>query len=83
MGVENAELIEKEIPNLETEYDIIIKVYSAGLNPVDWKMCDWASPRGFGLDGCGLVFKAGEKVNKEELIVGETIVYFHGNLFRT
>lgn len=36
-----------------------------------------------GLDVCGLVTKLGSKVDPKQFTVGKTIVFYHGNLFRT
>ena len=37
-GVENAIIIEKEIP-VPKDYEIVVKVFATGLNPVDYKRC--------------------------------------------
>ena len=49
-------------PEMETDHDIVIKVFAAALNPVDMKKCEWEGgvfnfkfPSRSGIDGCGLV----------------------------
>lgn len=84
-GIENATIKDVEIPE-PGDYDILVKVLATGLNPVDWKRCEWEwgifkFPCHFGLDACGLVYKLGKKVDQNLFIPNKTVVYYHGNLF--
>lgn len=73
-------------PQLETEYDVLVKVKAVGLNPVDSKINFWHSSipdmdDNFvgGLDVCGEILAMGEKVTGWAL--GDRVVY-HGNMKR-
>lgn len=86
-GVENAEIQAVNMPE-PGEYDVVVKVLATGLNPVDWKRCDWEwgnfkVPCHIGIDACGLVHSLGSKVDKAHFIPGKTVIYYHGNLFKT
>jgi NADPH:quinone reductase len=82
LGVENAEL--REVPRsvIENPQDIVVRMKAGGLNPVDWKKCDWHAPRSIGIDGCGIVEEIGSEVDVKVFIPQKTLVYFHGPLNR-
>mmetsp|Transcript_60078 Transcript_60078/g.68359 ORF Transcript_60078/g.68359 Transcript_60078/m.68359 type:complete len:363 (+) Transcript_60078:58-1146(+) len=86
-GVENLVLTQNvPIPELDDEFSIRIRVKAVGLNPVDAKRCEWESEafplgRVVGIDGAGIVDKIGSSVDKNKFKEGETIVFFHGNVF--
>ncbi|MDG3085351.1 zinc-binding dehydrogenase [Vibrio hannami] len=75
------------IPRLKNEYDVVVKVYCVGLNPVDAKVNFWYSDvdgadETFvgGLDVAGEIVELGNKVTGWS--VGDKVLY-HGNMFRT
>jgi NADPH2:quinone reductase len=82
LGAENLVLhTDAPVALPESPYDIVVRIYAAALNPVDWKMCDWGAPRGIGIDGTGLVVAVGSSVDTTQFRVGESIIYFHAPLF--
>jgi len=54
---------EVDVPALESEYDILVKLHACSLNPVDTKARQGAFPTNpvLGYDGAGLVVTAGSK----------------------
>ncbi|WP_261818070.1 zinc-binding dehydrogenase [Vibrio gallicus] len=75
------------MPRIETEWDVIVKVDAAALNPVDAKIHLWKSmvtemDDNFvgGLDVAGEIVAVGEKVI--EWSVGDRVLY-HGNMRRS
>ncbi|ORT52849.1 dehydrogenase [Vibrio sp. qd031] len=79
-----SELVE---PELENDWDVVVKVHAVGLNPVDAKVNFWKAlvpdiDNTFvgGLDVSGTVVKVGDKV--ESWVVGDKVLY-HGNMRRT
>jgi NADPH:quinone reductase-like Zn-dependent oxidoreductase len=86
-GIDNLELTSIPIPEDIKPYEVAIKLLSSSLNPVDWKKCDWEGgpfkisyPCGCGLDGCGVVVRLGDSVDKAKFEINKTIVFFHGSL---
>lgn len=73
----------KEMPQPQPgASEVRVKVYAAGLNPVDYKLAvsgfrTWNYPFIFGLDVAGLIDALGENVT--DWNVGDA-VYYHGNL---
>lgn len=79
-------LDERPIPELQTEYDVRVRVRAVGLNPVDAKVNLWHSmvadmDDGFvgGLDVSGEIVAVGARV--EDWKVGDPVLY-HGNMRR-
>ncbi|MEZ9633007.1 zinc-binding dehydrogenase [Vibrio cyclitrophicus] len=73
-------------PSIENEFDVIVKVFAAGLNPVDGKINNWASlvdnmDDNFvgGLDVSGEIVEVGAEVSNWE--VGDQVLY-HGDMRR-
>ncbi|KAL4464764.1 hypothetical protein ABPG74_011325 [Tetrahymena malaccensis] len=86
-GVENIELVSKPLPTDLEEYEVLVKVKSAALNPVDYKCCDYEGgpfdfsfPRTVGIDHIGVVVKIGPKVDPNIYKVNETVLLAHGSL---
>lgn len=75
---------DRPIP-LPQKNEIRVKVYSVGLNPVDYKLAEgwgdikWSNPPVLGLDVAGIVDMLGEGVTNFK--VGDR-VYYHGNLLK-
>ncbi|CAB9505310.1 furan-3-one reductase [Seminavis robusta] len=76
------------IPTVVKGYDVLIKIWIAGLNPVDAKIDQWFSaippnvPKSMwvpGVDGVGEIAKVGSAV--VDWKVGDTVLY-HGDMFR-
>jgi len=86
-GLENVIMSDKEpVPELTSDYDVLIKVIAGGLNPVDYKRAGWPNskyPFTLGLDICGIVEKKGSKVDQDKFIEGKTVVLVHGSLANT
>lgn len=81
-GLNNFVFLKNEpLPTIINDYQIIIKNLAVGLNPVDYK---WAEreentyPYIPGLDGCGIVFEVGTKVDPS--YSKGRLVYWHGSL---
>ncbi|NHI00226.1 zinc-binding dehydrogenase [Oceanimonas sp. MB9] len=79
-------LDELAVPRLQTDYDVLIKVYAVGLNPVDAKVNLWHAmveqmDDQFvgGLDVSGEICAVGSKVTGWK--VGDRVLY-HGNMRR-
>ena len=77
---------DQPIPELETAFDVQVKVKAVGLNPVDTKVKDWHSgvpgmDENFvgGLDVSGEITAIGDKVTG--WAVGDRVLY-HGFMFR-
>lgn len=80
-GLENLKIHESEIPNPNSN-EVLIKIDSIGLNPVDYKLIESPSasfdyPHIFGLDAAGTVVSVGKDVT--EFTVGERVAG-HNNL---
>ncbi|MGR5144609.1 zinc-binding dehydrogenase [Photobacterium sp. DNB23_23_1] len=74
------------LPLLETDYDVLIKVHAVSLNPVDAKINYWFDGQKHkdntfvgGVDISGEIVEKGSRVENWEL--GERIIC-HGNMFR-
>ncbi len=80
-------LSEIPVPELETEFDVLVKVLAVGLNPVDAKVNRW-HPRVpdmdeqfvCGLDVSGEIVAVGQAV--QDWKVGDRVLY-HGNMLRS
>ena len=62
--------------------EVLVNIYAAGLNPVDYKTAtngnpNWTYPHVLGLDGAGIIEEVGEDVT--EWSPGDRVVY-HGDL---
>ncbi|OQQ10661.1 dehydrogenase [Vibrio splendidus] len=74
------------IPQLETEFDVVVKVYAVGLNPVDAKVNYWSGM----VDNMDDDFVGGLDVSGEVIAVGAAVkgwsigdqVLYHGNMRR-
>jgi NADPH:quinone reductase-like Zn-dependent oxidoreductase len=60
-------MLANNVPILKPSgFEVSVKVLSAGLNPVDWKRCEYEIPNIYhfpgyvGLDGFGIVLAVGE-----------------------
>lgn len=68
---------DREIPKVVKANDVLIRVKSAAVNPVDYKMLDWGIlvnewPAVFGCDIAGVIEKVGEKA-AEKWKVGDKV----------
>lgn len=66
--------------------DLLVKIITAGVNPVDWKRCLYDIPLFpipglVGVDCFGVVVAKGDQVGAE-FEVNKTYVYYHGPLSR-
>ncbi|KAL4439377.1 hypothetical protein ABPG74_017040 [Tetrahymena malaccensis] len=84
-GLENLQLVERETPQHLGDFDLLIKVKGAGLNPIDFKQCIWGPgpfnqqfPRSLGEDFSGVVVKIGGKVDPNIFKINETVVFTFG-----
>ncbi|MBK2109412.1 zinc-binding dehydrogenase [Francisella tularensis] len=80
------EYIEKEVPKLDKNLDVLVKVIAVGLNPVDAKINQWASMRKeplsqwvCGLDVYGEIVEIGKEVSGWHR--GDLVLY-HGDMMR-
>lgn len=71
------------IPQLAGPKDVLIKVHSAAINPVDWKMLDigffvgtW--PHAFGCDGAGTIDMLGEEAKEMGFSIGDRVAAYPG-----
>jgi NADPH:quinone reductase-like Zn-dependent oxidoreductase len=64
--------IEQPLPELQTEYDVLVRVLAAGLNPIDCKMVShfYVEGQSVGCDFCGIVELTG---HASSLAVGDRI----------
>ncbi|SEG03147.1 zinc-binding dehydrogenase [Vibrio hangzhouensis] len=76
-----------DIPELETDYDVLVRVTAIGLNPVDakihlWKSLAFRMDDSFvpGLDVSGVIVALGNKVTGWN--IGDSVLY-HGNMRRS
>ena len=87
-GFDHLELIhDHPLPNIESDYGVLIRNVAVGINPVDFKRCDRdqdpfsAAPFIIGADGCGTVEKIGPKVDSTVFKTGR-LVYYLSNIFK-
>jgi len=68
------------IPHIKNEYDVLIKIIAAGLNPIDALKFtfDISFPAIAGMDGCGIVEKIGPSVDPKEIPPGSLVYFVHG-----
>lgn len=77
---------ELNIPQLQTEFDVLVKVYAVALNPVDAKVNNWHDM----VEDMGDHFVGGLDVSGEIVAMGESVkhwqigdrVLYHGNMRR-
>lgn len=81
-NVEQLEIIDTAIPQI-SEDEILIKVHTVGLNPVDFKLVEnhhpnWTFPHILGLDAAGVIEKVGAH-NPRNFKIGDK-VFYHSDL---
>lgn len=78
------ELQDLPVPQLQSPADMLVRVYAAGVNPVDTKIrqrgayCYPERPAVLGLDGAGVVAAVGNQVRR--FSPGDAVYFCHGGL---
>lgn len=71
-------------PTLQDEHDVLIRLYAAGINPVDTKLRSKGtyypelSPHILGCDGAGIVESIGGRVNRFK--AGDEVWFCYGGI---
>jgi len=77
-GPENLKLVnDVPIPEIKGDYDILVKILTTSINPVDAYKTSFGIPNAIiGVDACGIVQKVGSKVEEDTDVKNGDLVYF-------